>query len=56
MGGELQVIQQQAGGQQHGCGVCRVAVSDAPPFIPGALHTQERVEILMEQHVVMKHL
>lgn len=56
MGVELQVIQQQAGGQQHGRGVCRVAVSDALPGVPGALHTQERVEILMEQHVVMKHV
>lgn len=37
---ELQVVKQQAGGQQHGRGVGCVAVSDAFPGIPGALHTQ----------------
>lgn len=40
VGVELQVIQQQAGGQQHGRGVCRVAVRDALPGVPGALHTE----------------
>jgi len=44
VGVELQVIQQQAGGQQHGRGVGRVAVRNAPPGVPGAL--QERVEYL----------
>lgn len=37
VGVEPQVIQQQAGGQQHGHGVCCVAVSDALPGVPGAL-------------------
>lgn len=46
VGVELQVIQQQAGGQQHGRGVCRVAVSDALPGVPGALHIEERVEFV----------
>lgn len=41
---ELQVIKQQAGGQQHGRGVCCVAVSDALPGVPGALHIEGRGE------------
>lgn len=40
---ELKVIQQEAGGQQHGRGVCRVPVSDALPSIPGALYREEHI-------------
>lgn len=54
VGVEPQVIQQQAGGQQHGRGVRRVAVSDALPGVPGALRTEERVESFTEQHVGMR--
>ena len=41
---EPQVIQQQAGGQQHGRGVGRVLVSNALPGVPGALHVEEHVD------------
>lgn len=41
VGVELQVVEQQAGGQQHGRGVCRVAVGDALSCVPGSLHTAE---------------
>ena len=38
VGVKPQVIQQQAGGQQHGRGVSSVAVGDALPGVSGALH------------------
>lgn len=41
---ELQVIQQQARGQQHGRGVGGVVVGDALAGVPGALHIEEHAE------------
>lgn len=35
-----QVVQQQTGGQQHGCGVCRVVFSDVLSCVPSSLHSQ----------------
>lgn len=40
------MIQQQAGGQQHGRGVCCVVVSDALTGVPGALHIEEHVDFV----------
>lgn len=37
VGVQLHVIQQQTGGQQHGCGVGFVTVRDALTCIPGSL-------------------
>lgn len=42
VGVELQVVQQQAGGQQHGRRVGCVAVSNALPGVPGALRRVEK--------------
>lgn len=47
VGVELQVIQQQTGGQQHGCGVCCVAVGDALPCVSGALRRVGNTEQLL---------
>lgn len=46
VGVEFYVIQQQAGGQQHGRGVCCVVVSDALTGVPGALHIEEHVDFV----------
>ena len=40
------MIQQQAGCQQHGRGVCCVTVSDALTGVPGALRIEEHVDFV----------
>lgn len=37
VGMQPEVVKQQTGGQKHRCWVCRVAVGDALPRVPGAL-------------------